>query len=77
MSDTAKRILLTLASGAYLASPIDLIPDVIPILGLTDDAAFILLALYSWYTLSRKRKQEETLADGRVIDIEPAEPDIP
>lgn len=77
MSEIAKRILLTLAGGAYLASPIDLIPDVIPILGLTDDAAFILLALYSWYTLSRKRKQDETLADGRVIDIEPAEPDIP
>jgi len=77
MSETVKRILLTLAGGAYLASPIDLIPDVIPILGLTDDTAFVLLVLYSWYTLSRKRKQEETLADGRVIDIEPAEPDIP
>lgn len=77
MSDAAKRILLTLASGAYLASPIDLVPDVIPILGLTDDTAFILLALYSWYTLLRKRKQDEELGDGRVIDIEPTEPDTP
>lgn len=77
MSDVTKRILMTLASGAYLASPIDLIPDFIPLFGLTDDTAFILLALYSWYTMYRKRKVEEAAAGQTIIDVEPAEVDIP
>lgn len=29
----------------YLISPIDLLPDVMPLLGITDDSAFILLVL--------------------------------
>lgn len=77
MSAVTKRILLTLASGAYLASPIDLIPDFIPLFGLTDDTAFILLALYSWYGMYRKRKVEESTAGQTIIDVEPAEVDIP
>ena len=32
---------------AYLASPIDLIPDVIPVIGLLDDALIVVLALRS------------------------------
>jgi uncharacterized membrane protein YkvA (DUF1232 family) len=77
MSDIAKRLLLTLASGAYLASPIDLIPDFIPLFGLADDTAFLLLALYSWYAMYRKRKIDETAAGQTIIDVEPAEVDIP
>jgi len=45
MSDVAKRILLTLASGAYLASPIDLIPDFIPVLGYLDDVVLVPLGI--------------------------------
>ncbi len=29
----------------YLLSPIDMLPDVLPLLGITDDGAFILLVL--------------------------------
>lgn len=38
------RLVLLLA---YLASPIDLVPDVIPVLGFTDDAVVVVLALRS------------------------------
>ena len=34
-----------LAAGAYLASPIDLVPGIIPVAGQLDDAAAVLLAL--------------------------------
>ena len=40
-----KTALLALACLAYLLCPIDLIPDVLPVLGITDDATFILLVL--------------------------------
>lgn len=36
---------LAVAAGVYLLLPVDLIPDMIPILGLTDDAALIGLFL--------------------------------
>ncbi len=77
MIDIAKRILATLASGAYLASPIDLIPDFIPVLGLADDTVVLLLALYYWHTLLRKKRHEDLTARGAIIDVKPAEPDIP
>ena len=39
------RKLLLVATGAYLAFPIDLIPDFIPVLGQLDDALVVALAL--------------------------------
>ena len=39
------RRLWVLAMGAYLASPIDLIPDFIPVMGQLDDAALLAAAL--------------------------------
>ncbi|MDX2237023.1 MAG: DUF1232 domain-containing protein [Hyphomonadaceae bacterium] len=38
--------LIALAVGAYLISPIDLVTDLIPILGLIDDAMIVPLGLW-------------------------------
>ncbi len=38
-------ILAILGALIYVLSPIDILPDVLPVVGLTDDAAVILLAL--------------------------------
>ncbi|MBI1354617.1 MAG: DUF1232 domain-containing protein [Acidobacteria bacterium] len=80
MSDVTKRILLTLASGVYLASPVDLIPDIIPALGLADDTVFLLLMLYAWYTMFQKPPvDDKPVRKGssrpRVIDVKPVEVD--
>ncbi len=41
----ARRKAVVLASAAYLASPIDLVPGIIPVAGQLDDAAVALLGL--------------------------------
>lgn len=41
-------ILVSILAVAYLVSPIDIIPDVIPGLGITDDFLFVLIALGFW-----------------------------
>lgn len=54
----------------YGASPIDLIADIIPILGLTDDAAVILLGFFlagKWTYLRMKAKREQRKAEKQLI----------
>ncbi len=48
---TAK--LLLLAGLLYGVSPIDLIPDLLPLLGLTDDSVVILVAIIAFLRFSR------------------------
>lgn len=86
MAEQLKRIFLSLLGGAYVLSPIDLIPDLIPVLGLADDAAVFLLLIYLWMTWMRDDKAAPTGHSGRsgapgggsggqgpVIDIKPVE----
>ena len=40
-----KTFWVTLLCLMYLLSPIDILPDVLPVLGITDDLTFILLVL--------------------------------
>ena len=55
-----KAVLILLL--AYLASPVDLIPDVIPVLGMLDDLAVAALALWLAYRLTPSHVMEECRA---------------
>ena len=55
-----KALLIVLL--AYLASPIDLIPDVIPVLGMLDDLAVAAFALWLAYRLTPRHVMEECRA---------------
>ena len=57
------------ASG-LVVSPLDLIPDVIPVIGWADDAGYVLLALACAY-LGWKQRQRRLTTDP-VIDMEPS-----
>ena len=56
------------ASG-LVVSPLDLIPDIIPVIGWADDAGYVLLALACAY-LGWKQRQRRLTPDP-VIDMEP------
>src|SRR5437867_9932859 len=56
------------ASG-LVVSPLDLIPDVIPVIGWADDTGYVLLALACAY-LGWKQRQRRRTTDP-VIDMEP------
>lgn len=65
-------VLSTLACLVYVISPVDLFPDVMPLLGITDDGAFILLVLALWRKdLSAYRKAiTQPKPDATVVDVE-------
>ncbi len=55
----------------YVLSPIDVLPDVMPILGITDDGAFILLVLSLLHNdlaaFRRQRKTGKTILEAEVV----------
>lgn len=48
---------LLVAAAVYVISPIDIVPDVMPILGWLDDAAIVPLALAAFAKLAARRRQ--------------------
>ena len=71
-----KRVAATVLAGGYALSPIDLIPDFIPILGQADDLAVLLALLYYWYSFSRNDETPKPQTGdpaGPIIDIKPVE----
>lgn len=77
MGALIKRLLFTLGAGAYALSPIDLIPDLIPVLGLADDAAVVAMLVYYWLTYlrdqerARQEQREPPPGEGPIIDVKP------
>jgi uncharacterized membrane protein YkvA (DUF1232 family) len=66
---TAHKALVALALG-YVASPIDLVPEWIPIVGVLDDVAVLVLALDAFIDSVPEELLQEKLAD---LGIDPAE----
>lgn len=62
-----KSLLLTVAVLLYFVSPIDLIPDFLPLLGFTDDIA---LVLWLFKTLSGDIAKFEDWENSRTISID-------
>lgn len=61
----------------YGVSPIDILPDVIPILGLVDDIFVVpILLLWGLFALNHHKRQAQTQAAPAYIDV-PSTPVIP
>lgn len=50
------RLLLIIISIVYVVSPIDVIPDITPMLGQADDLAALLIALYNTFCIMKNNK---------------------
>jgi uncharacterized membrane protein YkvA (DUF1232 family) len=66
------RIAATIAGALYTLSPIDFLPDFIPVLGQLDDVGVIVLVLLYWLA-ARKQKPAVAGQAGKVIDVDPIE----
>ena len=64
----------TLLCFVYVLSPVDILPDVLPLLGIADDGAFILLVLSLLHNdVQRFRLQRQK--DENVIEAEIVRPE--
>lgn len=64
-----KTLFLGIFCLFYVLSPIDLLPDVLPVLGITDDAAFILLVVAVLQRDLAKYRSSLRPTPKKVIDL--------
>lgn len=64
-----KTLILAVLCSVYVLSPIDLLPDVMPLLGITDDATFILLVVAVLQKDLAKYRASLQTPQKKVIDL--------
>lgn len=64
-----KTFFTALLCAAYLISPADFLPDVLPLLGIADDATFVLLVLAMIKKDIARFRSSQTQGKDKVIDL--------
>ena len=64
-----KTFVWVLVCMAYFLSPIDLLPDIVPLLGFADDGAFIIYVLLLVHQdLEKFRRDQADVIEAEIID---------
>ena len=64
-----KTVLVALLCTVYVLSPVDILPDVMPLLGITDDVTFMALVLAMLKQDLNKYRTSQTPPEEKVIDL--------
>lgn len=64
-----KTVLVALLCAVYVISPVDFLPDLLPVLGVTDDITFIALVLAMLKQDINKYRASLTPPQDNVIDL--------
>jgi uncharacterized membrane protein YkvA (DUF1232 family) len=62
-----KKNWMLIVALLYLFSPMDLVPDVVPILGFSDDVLAIVLSLILRY-LKESRERKDSIIEGEIVE---------
>lgn len=67
MKNFVKENWLLILAILYLIFPIDLIPDIIPALGMGDDASLLIIEIIR-RIISKGKKSEDKIIEGEIVD---------
>ena len=74
-----KTFFWVLLCAVYFLSPVDLLPDILPVLGFADDGAFILFVLLLIHKdledFRRVNQQRDSIIEAEVVDETPKNDD--
>lgn len=69
-----KTFFWALLFAIYFLSPVDLLPDILPIMGFADDGAFLLFVLLLIHqdleNFRRTQQQQDTIIEAEIVDEE-------
>ena len=57
MKNFIQKLLAILIAGIYAVSPVDCVPDIVPVAGQSDDIIVIIVAILYIIYISRKNKE--------------------
>ena len=63
------RMIVVVLTLIYLISPIDIIPDLIPVIGELDDSILIIMLIYALLQYAPKTIPGKSKRDSSVVDV--------
>jgi uncharacterized membrane protein YkvA (DUF1232 family) len=70
IENPSTRIIVVVLTLIYLFSPIDIVPDFIPIIGQIDDGVLVIMLISTLLRYAPKTMPNKAKKDSNVVDVE-------